>query len=129
MWGARQVATRLRGRDFLPRHTELIGMPRLRDWLKLLNMEVGRGQFGCYVPGCATDKWLNRFHFMENVGERWWPFLGAVYIVQAVKRVKGMRLVGPVWTPKLAAARNSVPVANRHIDHQHVRADQQYEQR
>ncbi|MGI4847113.1 MAG: class I SAM-dependent methyltransferase [Janthinobacterium lividum] len=111
MWGARQMARRLRGADFLPPHGELIGMPRLKDWLKLLNMEVGRGHFGCYAPACGTEKWLNRFHFMESVGERWWPFLGAVYIVQAIKRVKGVRLVGPAWTPKMAGARAGVPVA------------------
>ncbi len=39
---------------------------------------------------------------MEKAGERWWPYLGAVYIVQAIKRVKGMRLIGPVWSEKHA---------------------------
>jgi hypothetical protein len=27
-------------------------------------------------------------------GERWWPVFGAAYFVVAVKRVRGMRLVG-----------------------------------
>ena len=31
---------------------------------------------------------------MEGVGERWWPVFGAVYFLVAVKRVRGMRLVG-----------------------------------
>jgi hypothetical protein len=31
---------------------------------------------------------------MDRVGERWWPVLGAVYMLVAVKRVRGMRLVG-----------------------------------
>jgi hypothetical protein len=31
---------------------------------------------------------------MERVGESWWPVFGAVYCVVAVKRVRGMRLVG-----------------------------------
>jgi SAM-dependent methyltransferase len=96
MWGLRQTAGRLTGAHFLPLHGEFISVPRLKDWLKLLNMEVNRGHFGCYAPPCMTAKWLQRFAFMEKAGDRWWPYLGALYIVQAIKRVKGMRLVGPV---------------------------------
>ena len=33
---------------------------------------------------------------MDRVGDRWWPVLGAVYFLVAVKRVRGMRLVGLV---------------------------------
>ena len=117
MWGARQLAGRLSGAHFLPQDGEFISVLRLKDWLKLLNMEVNRGHFGCYAPPCASEKWLDRFQFMEKAGDRWWPFFGAVYIVQAIKRVKGMRLVGPVWSRKNAMARRGVPAANRNINH------------
>lgn len=113
MWGARQVAGRLTGAHFLPRNGEFISLPRLKDWLKLLNMEVNRGHFGCYAPPCVTEKWLNRFDFMEKAGDRWWPYLGAVYIVQAIKRVRGMRLIGPAWKKHPAKAPTAVPVTNR----------------
>ncbi len=113
MWGMRQAAGRLTGAHFLPLHGEFISVPRLKDWLKLLNMEINRGHFGCYAPPCATDKWLQRFAFLEKAGNRWWPYLGALYIVQAIKRVKGMRLVGPAWQKKTANVTGGVPVANR----------------
>jgi len=113
LWGARQAAGRLTGAHFLPLHGEFISMPRLKDWLKLLNMEVNRGHFGCYAPPCATEKWLSRFAFMEKTGDRWWPYLGAVYIVQAIKRVKGMRLIGPAWNKKKATAPQGVPATNK----------------
>lgn len=113
MWGLRHAARRLTGARFLPQHGEFISLPRLKDWLKLLSMEVSRGHFGCYAPPCMTDKWLNRFAFMEGAGDRWWPYFGAVYIVQAIKRVRGMRLIGPAWTKKAAAAPQGVPAANR----------------
>lgn len=113
LWGLRQVAGRLSGAHFLPQNGEFISVPRLKDWLKLLNMEVNRGHFGCYAPPCATDKWLNRFSFMEPSGEQWWPFLGAVYIVHAIKRIRGMRLVGPVWAKKPATSARGVPATNR----------------
>ena len=113
MWGMRQVAGRLTGAHFLPLHGEFISVPRLKDWLKLLNMEVNRGHFGCYAPPCATSKWLQRYAFMEKAGDRWWPYLGALYIVQAIKRVKGMRLVGPAWQPIGARARAGLPATNK----------------
>lgn len=113
LWGARQVAGRLSGAHFLPRDGEFISLPRMKDWLKLLNMEVNRGHFGCYAPPCVTSKWLGRYAFMEKAGNRWWPYFGAVYMVQAIKRVKGMRLIGPVWNRAPAAPPSVVPAANR----------------
>src|SRR5690606_6710659 len=50
LWGARQAVERLAGSDFLPGSGDFISFLRLKDWLKLLNMEVGRGYFGCYAP-------------------------------------------------------------------------------
>ncbi|WP_151445725.1 class I SAM-dependent methyltransferase [Lacisediminimonas profundi] len=129
MWGLRQLAGRVSGAHFLPLDGEFISVPRLKDWLKLLNMEVNRGHFGCYAPPCRTDKWLNRFSFMEKAGDRWWPYLGAVYVVQAIKRVKGMRMVGPVWNKNRAPARSAVPVANQASKTpQHENSAQQKEQ-
>ena len=116
LWGARQAASRLVSRPFLPQSGELISVPRLKDWLKLLNMEVHPGHFGCYAPPCDTERWLQRFDFLERGGVRWWPFLGGVYIVQAIKRVKGMRLIGPAWNKMKAPARQGVPATNKHIN-------------
>lgn len=113
MWGARQSMGRMTGAHFLPLHGEFISVPRLKDWLKLLNMEINRGHFGCYAPPCATDQWLQRFSFLEKAGNRWWPYLGALYIVQAIKRVHGMRLIGPAWDKKRAVVPSAMPVTNR----------------
>jgi hypothetical protein len=113
LWGMRQAAGHLTGGAFLPRDGEFISPSRLKDWLKLLNMEVGRGQFGCYAPPFATQKWLHRFGFMEPAGTRWWPYFGAVYVVRAIKRVQGMRLVGPIWNKRAAASTRAVAATNR----------------
>lgn len=113
LWGMRQAVGRLSGAHFMPGDGEFISLYRMKDWLKLLNMEVSRGHFGCYVPPCHTDKWLDRFDFLNRAGDRWWPALGAVYIVQAIKRVRGMRLIGPVWKTRRAAAAKGVPATHR----------------
>jgi hypothetical protein len=74
-----------------------VSLPRLKDWLKLLSFEIELGHFGCYVPPLRSQKWLDRFAFAEAAGNRWWPVCGAVYVVSAVKRVAGMRLITPRW--------------------------------
>ena len=106
LWGARQSVGKLTGHPFLPARQDLIAFTRLKDWIKLLGFELERGRFGCYRPPLATDQWLGRYAFMEAAGDRWWPIFGAIYMVTAIKRVRGMRLVGPlkVKKPVLAAS-------------------------
>ena len=101
LWGTRQKLGRLRrrfsrnsGELFLPHSGEFVGYRRLRDWLRLLSFEVEAGRFGCYIPPLTSARWLARFEWMERAGEHWWPVFGALYYIVAVKRVRGMRLVG-----------------------------------
>ena len=51
---------------------------------------------------------------MDPAGARWWSIFGAVYFFVAVKRVRGMRLLGPAWKPRRATSAAPVSVANRH---------------
>ncbi|MCU0951567.1 MAG: methyltransferase domain-containing protein [Burkholderiaceae bacterium] len=96
LWGMRQFLTRLGMEPYLPREGQFIALPRIKDWLKLLSFEVNRGRFGCYLPWVCSDRWLQRWRFMDRAGDRWWPVLGSIYLVTAVKRVRGMRIIGPV---------------------------------
>ncbi len=111
LWGARQYMTRLGASPYLPREGRFLALPRVKDWLKLLSFDVERGRFGCYAPSVRQERWLARWQFMEKAGDRWWPFLGAIYLLTAVKRVRGMRLVGAVWKRKEETARRLSPVA------------------
>jgi len=113
MWGLRQGMGRITSSDYLPAAGEFISMPRMKDWLKLLNLGVTRSHFGCYAPPFRTAQWLGRFAFAEGAGRRWWPYFGAVYIVHAIKRVKGMHIIGPAWNRKTAKAPQAVPATNR----------------
>ena len=100
LWGLRQRASRLRGRlelggrPFLPGAGEFIGAWRVRDWLRLLGFDVESAHFGCWRPAVANQRWLDSWAWTDRAGRRWWPVLGAVYLLVAVKRVRGMRLVG-----------------------------------
>lgn len=111
LWGVRQYLTRLGASPYLPREGRFLSLPRIKDWLKLLSFDVERGRFGCYAPSVRQEQWLARWQFMEKAGDRWWPFLGAIYLLTAVKRVRGMRLIGAVWKGKEEPARLLAPVA------------------
>lgn len=113
LWGARQSLCRLGASPFLPRAGKFIALPRIKDWLKLLSFEVNRGRFGCYAPWVRTDKWLARWAFLEKVGDRWWPLLGSLYLLTAIKRVRGMRLVGAVKKRKAERKVVLTPAATR----------------
>ena len=93
---------------------DFIGYWRLRDWLRLLSFEVEGGRFGGYRPPLASERWLARFAWMDRIGDRWWPVLGAVYMLVAVKRVRGMRLVGLARRERSKAQAAPAVVANHH---------------
>jgi SAM-dependent methyltransferase len=119
LWALRQGVGRLSrrvgiGRNrslFLPREGEFIGHRRLRDWLHLLSFEVEGSRFGCYRPPLRSHKWLSRFEWMERAGQRWWPVFGSVYMLTAVKRVRGMRLIGLARDRHVAAKASAAAVS------------------
>jgi SAM-dependent methyltransferase len=89
LWGLRSQLT-----PALPPRRQWIGYWRLRDWLRLLGFDIDRAQFGAYSPAWGTESWLARSAWMDRLGPTWWPVFGAVYFIEATKRVHGMRLVG-----------------------------------
>jgi SAM-dependent methyltransferase len=120
LWGLRQHAGRVcaqvgwRGKGlFLPQAGDFLGYWRLRDWLKLLNFEIEQVQFGCYRPPLSSQRWLDRFEWLDGAAPRWWPVLGAVYAVSAVKRVRGVRLVGLARRERGSVKAAPAAVANR----------------
>ena len=112
LWGAWRTMTE---NQAYPWNGRFIHLMRLKDWLALLGFEVAGGAMGCYVPPCASEKWLNRFKFMEPAGDRWWPFSGAVSFLHAVKRVHGMRVITPRWA-RQARSKHLVTVPHKQED-------------
>ena len=112
LWGARQALGRLGGPLYLPQQGEFMSPRRVRDWLRLLSFEVTAGRYGCYRPAACTQVWLDRWRFMEKAGDRWWPMLGATYVLVATKRVRSMRLIGKTWKSPREKARAPQPVAH-----------------
>ena len=98
-WGARNVMPAME--QWLPSApSSLVSVPRLRDWLKLMSFEVDPPSYGCFAPPVRAQPWLDRFAFLDRAGPRWWNVCGNVYVVTAVKRVVGMRIIGAPWKRK-----------------------------
>jgi SAM-dependent methyltransferase len=112
LWHLRQVMPFME-KHAAPWDARFIGLLRLRDWLRVLGFELNGGKFGCYVPPFQQKLWLDRFGFMDKAGARWWPLLGGIYVIRAVKRVSGMRLVTPAWRVERARRRALAPVSQR----------------
>jgi len=97
-------ARRYFGRGQTPPWTgNFIALYRLKDWLKLLGLEVSGGGLDCYVPPFTNEQWLRRTSFFEPAGDRWWPIGGGVYFLRATKNVLGMRVITPAWQRKKSA--------------------------
>ncbi len=94
LWGASRLYRRRRG---IPWQAHFLGLNRVKDWLALLGLETARGKITCYAPPVSNERWLERFNFMEYAGDRWWPVGGGLYCLEAIKRVRGMRLIAPAW--------------------------------
>jgi len=95
-------------RHQVPWSGRFITLPRLKDWLSLLSFDVLSGRMHGYRPPFTQEQWLRRFSFMDAAGDRWWPFAGGIYFMQAIKRVRGMRMITPSWRPAIPATGNVV---------------------
>jgi len=114
LWGTRRLFNRRSPQA--PWAGRYISVPRLKDWFALLGFETRAGAFGCYAPPFDQAKWLHRYRFMEPAGDRWWPYAGSVYIMQAIKRQQGMRLITPLWSDRIARAKALVSVAQKNAN-------------
>lgn len=93
LWGARRLFTVGR---FPPAVRQVLGDRHLRDWLQLLDLRVQHQQrFFFRLPvnswaGHGPGRW-------DDWSQRWWPELGACYLLTARKRVMTMTPIRPGW--------------------------------
>jgi SAM-dependent methyltransferase len=111
LWGLRSAMGF--SRNAHPWNGRFNSLLRVKDWLALLGFDVSAGRLCCYVPPFDSDAWRRRFSFMDPAGDRWWAIGGAVYMLQAVKRVHGMRLITPAWQEKAAREKQLIAAAKR----------------
>ena len=111
LWGLRSSLGF--SREEHPWNGRFISLPRVKDWLALLGFDVSAGRLMGYAPPFDSENVRRRFAFMEPAGDRWWAVGGGVYMLQAIKRVRGMRLLTPAWMEKAAREKALIAAAKR----------------
>jgi SAM-dependent methyltransferase len=111
LWGLRGALGYSRNEP--PWNGRFVSLLRVKDWLALLGFDVNAGRLVGYAPPIDSAKLRRRFGFMEPAGDRWWAVGGAVYMLQAIKRVRGMRLLTPAWAEQKDAREKALAAAKR----------------
>lgn len=102
LWWFWRLLLRWRGQP--PWNGRFISQSRLRDWLRLLGFEITHARQYFFRPPLAQKLIMRRLRFLDNLGRRWWPFLGAGYILVAKKRVIPLTRIRPrIRTPRRLA--------------------------
>lgn len=73
-----------------------LSVPRVNDWLALLEMQSLGGEYAVFLPpwrNLLKRQW--RMRWFELAGRRWWPLAGGVFVLHTVKRRHAMRLIMP----------------------------------
>lgn len=95
-----------------PWQGQFVSLVRMKDWLQLLGFEPSSGKLACYIPPCDTHDWQRRYQFLERVGDRWWGVSGGVYMLEAIKRVQGVRMITPKWADQAVKERKFATSVN-----------------
>lgn len=116
-WGARRLAS---DHDVYPWDANFLSLMRVKDWLALLDFEIGEVTMACHMPPFRNSSGHGRLRMAERLGERLWPLMGGVYFVLAKKRVVSMRLIKPAWNKsKLKAGLLPTPTQKTDIQKKH----------
>lgn len=67
---------------------------RVRDWLRLLGFEVQAVNFTGWTPTWENERWVQRWQWLDALGQRWCPMVAGAYMLMATKRVAASRSWG-----------------------------------
>ena len=111
LWGFRRLTVR-RPRT-APWCGKFFRLSRIKDWLALLDFETTHGTMLYYRPPLHNEGFMHRLHFLDKMGDRWWPMMAAVYLVVAKKRVVGVTPLPVSWKTQRAVGSAATQPAAR----------------
>ncbi len=115
VWGRkfRRAQAQASANGLAPWLVQPIAPHRLRDWLHLLGFEIQLQRFAGWTPTWGSERWVQRWSWLDAVGQRWCPILGGVYLIVATKRVPGVRLLnGRAWRKVPSRSAIAAPAAS-----------------
>ena len=94
MWGAWSLVRRRQGR--VPWCGNFLTPYRVGDWLSLLGFDIEMQEMMMFRPPWRRAL-LKELSFLDSMGRRFWPLVGGVYAIRAVKRVSTLTPMRPSW--------------------------------
>lgn len=119
VWGLRRLVP---GAGLPPGVENLISDRRLSDWLQLLDMRIHR-QCRYFFRWPVLGNRRPSSPVWERRGQRWWPELGACYMLTAQKRLVALTPVRKTWLSRPKVVGGLVEPTPRVI---HVRFDKNH---
>ncbi len=110
LWGAKRRLSK----NQAPLNARFISRSVVQDRLELLGFKPLAGCMINYQLAHLNAQWRSRLDWMNKTGDRWWPTLGAVYVLVVRKKiysglgVKNTRKLGRKWFPELKPAQAKV---------------------
>ena len=80
-----------------PWNSHFLPASRVMDWLALLGFDVVQREGYFYQLPVQSNKIDKKLGFLEKIGHRLWPKLGAAYVLVARKRVETLTPIRPRW--------------------------------
>jgi SAM-dependent methyltransferase len=94
LWGLRRLIPR-RGTK-IPWCGRFLTPFRISDWLTLLGFDVEKQEMMMFRPPWRRAL-LRQLSLLDSLGSRFWPIIGGVYAIRAVKRVSTLTPLRPSW--------------------------------
>jgi len=110
-WGLRHLINYKQ--DNVPWSYRFLSVHRVKDWLALLGLEITTIRYQFFRPPVGRKGISDQLKFIETWGQRWWPFLGGVYLLVAKKKVSTLTPIKPRWRPRRSIVRELTDAASR----------------
>ncbi|MEI6415016.1 MAG: methyltransferase domain-containing protein [Pseudomonadota bacterium] len=95
LWGGWRLFARCGGKA--PWCGRFLMSYRVSDWLALLGFDRALVAGLMFRLPIQQETLLRQSEFIESFGARWWPGLGAVYLIHGIKRVSRLRPIMMRW--------------------------------
>ena len=102
LWGLTRLW--LGRRQRAPWNGRFFTATRIKDWLALLGFDIILARNYCFRPPLRHETMLQRLQFLETIGARWWPILGAATVLVGRKRIATFTPLKPRWRPRRSLA-------------------------
>lgn len=86
----------------VPWRSWFISQRRLNDWFTLLELKQEQHEGGFYRPPFASERWMNKFGWLEKLGNKYLNHSGGFYVFLATKETFSVTPLNLGWRRRLA---------------------------